>query len=385
MRSKNIVKLSAAGSGKTWGICNDALSIVNDAANKKKVLITTYTNKGIEAINQEIKKQNFGVLSERIVVRSWYRFLLYDLIRPYQSFITGINTIKSFDFNNLYGRINYFAYGEKQRYINSRCNILANYASELAIYLNSQSKGMVIDRLEKIYSHIFIDEIQDMAGNDLDIIDLFMDSDIITICVGDNKQATYKTHNTQKRKKQAGKNVWMFFTYLESKGKANFEYNLVSRRFNQRICQFANYVFPNESNISACMGEKTDHDGVFLILKDDVFKYYNYFKPIVLRYDKDTITDGLPSLNFGQCKGMTFDRVLIYPNKTFRDFIWGKKLNAPQKYYVAVTRPRYSIAIVLDEFPNNPSYQTETIRLGDIEITAKRFSEGETSRGDQYV
>lgn len=36
MPSKNLVKLSAAGSGKTWGICSDALSIVNDAANKKK-------------------------------------------------------------------------------------------------------------------------------------------------------------------------------------------------------------------------------------------------------------------------------------------------------------------------------------------------------------
>jgi hypothetical protein len=382
MPSKNLVKLSAAGSGKTWGICNDALSIVNDAANKKKVLITTYTNKGIEAINQEIKKQNYGVLSERIVVRSWYQFLLYDLIRPYQSFITGINTIKSFDFSNLYGKINYFAHGKKQRYINSRGNILANYASELALYLNSQSKGMVIDRLEKIYSHFFVDEIQDMAGNDLDIIDLLMDSAIITICVGDNKQATYKTHNTQKRKKQAGKNVWMFFNYLESKGKANFEYNLVSRRFNQRICQFANSIFPNENNISTCMEEKTDHDGVFLILKDDVPMYYDYFKPVVLRHDKNTLTDGYSALNFGQCKGMTFERILIYPNKTLRDFIFGKELSSQQKYYVAVTRPKYSIAIVLDEFPNNPSYQTETIRLGDTEITAKRFSEGESSKGD---
>ena len=35
MPSKNIVKLSAAGSGKTWGICNDALSIVNDAEIRK--------------------------------------------------------------------------------------------------------------------------------------------------------------------------------------------------------------------------------------------------------------------------------------------------------------------------------------------------------------
>ena len=34
------------------------------------------------------------------------------------------------------------------------------------------------------------------------------------------------------------------------------------------------------------MKEKTEHDGVFLILRDDVHIYYNYFKPVVLKYDK---------------------------------------------------------------------------------------------------
>ena len=79
---------------------------------------------------------------------------------------------------------------------------------------------------------------------------------------------------------------------------------------------------------------------------------------------------------------MTFERVLIYPNKTLIDFIFGRKLNSQQKYYVAVTRPKYSIAIVLDKFPNNPSYQTEIISLGGTKITAKRFIEGEASKGD---
>lgn len=384
MQSKNIVKLSAAGSGKTWDICNNALSIINDAAHEKRVLITTYTNKGVETINKEIKEQNFGVLSERIIVRSWYRFLLHDLIRPYQTFITDINAIKSFDFSNLYGykSIKFFKKGEKKRYLNLQGNVYANQASELAVYLNLESKGMVIERLEKIYSHIFIDEIQDMTGDDLNIIELLMDSAIVTVCVGDNKQATYKTHNTQKRKKHAGANIWTFFNYLESTGKAKFEYSLVSKRFNQRICNFANFVFPNQNEISTCMKEKTEHDGVFLILRKDVPIYYNYFEPTVLKYDKNTSTEGYCSLNFGQCKGMTFNRVLIYPNDTFKDFIWGKKLKSPYKYYVAVTRPKYSIAIVLDEFPDNPLYRTEIIKLGDEEITAKRFVKGESHGGD---
>lgn len=382
MLLSNTVRLSAAGSGKTWGICNDALSIVNDAGHKKKILITTYTVKGVETINQAIKKQNFGVLSEHIVVRSWYQFLLRDLILPYQTFIASINAIRTIDFSNLYGRINYFARGQKRRYINSRGDVLANHVSELAIDLNYLSNGKVIERLEKIYSHVFVDEVQDMAGYDLDIIELLMNSSIATVCVGDNKQATYRTHNAQKNRKKAGKNIWIFFNEMAKKGIVDFEFDLVSKRFNQRICQFVNYLFPNENNISTSMKEKTDHDGVFLILKDDVPDYYKCFEPVVLKYDKRTPTYGYHSFNFGQCKGMTFDRVLIYPNNPLKKFIEGKELNSPQKYYVAVTRAKHSIAIVLDEFPNNPSYQTEIIKLGNNEIIARRFTGGETNKGD---
>ncbi len=39
----NIVKISAAGSGKTYDICHDALNVVAD--NTHKVLIVTYTNR----------------------------------------------------------------------------------------------------------------------------------------------------------------------------------------------------------------------------------------------------------------------------------------------------------------------------------------------------
>lgn len=374
MPLKNTIKMSAAGSGKTWGICNDALAIIADPDYSKRVLITTFTNKGVETIEKEIRKQNHGVLEARIVVYSWYQFLLYELIRPYQTYIAGINEIKSFDFSNMFGRINYQTAGNKRRYINVHGNVLANQASELVILLNGRSKGLVINRLEQIYSHVFIDEIQDMAGNDLGVISLLLDSTIATICVGDNKQATYRTHNTSKNKKQTGKNIWEFFSSVSNSGKADVELNLVSRRFNEQICGFANLIYPNENNISTQMTETTEHDGVFLIMRDDVLSYYKAFLPTVLKYDKKTETDGFESFNFGQCKGVTFERVLIYPNGPLKDFInTGKALGSQQKYYVAATRPKYSLAIVVDTFPNNEKFAKETICVGKINIQAMRF------------
>lgn len=378
MLSKNVIKLSAAGSGKTWGICNDALAIITYPEYSKRILITTYTNKGVETIEKEIRKQNQGVLDPRIIVYTWYQFLLTELIRPYQTCIAGINEIKSFDFSKMYGRINYQSAGDKRRYISVYGNVLANQASELAILLNHLSKGRVVSRQERIYSHIFIDEIQDMVGNDLEIISLLINSKIATICVGDNKQATYCTHNTSKNKKQTGKNIWEYFSSIHEAGKADLELKLVSRRFNKEICSFANQIYPNGNRITTEMTETTDHDGVYLILRSDVCFYYNAFFPTVLKYDKNTDTDGFESFNFGQCKGVTFDRVLVYPNGPLNDFIYkGKQLNCQQKYYVAVTRPRYSIAFAVNTFPRNEMFTEEVIHLDNMDIKAMRFICGE--------
>lgn len=373
MQSKNLIKCSAAGSGKTWGICNSALDIIR-GGNGKKILITTYTNKGVEAIEKEFKSQNNGILDKQVVIISWYEFLLCDLIKPYQTYLTNINEVKSFDFSHMYGAKNFAKIGTKERYITKSGNIKANFASEMALQLNIMSENKVIKRLEKIYGYTFIDEIQDMAGYDLNLIEMIMDSSISTVCVGDNKQATYRTHNTQKAKRQTGANVWSFFEYLQTHNKAYIENNSCSRRFNNEICSFANTIFPNENNITTCMDEKTEHDGVFLISREDVSTYYNYFKPIVLKYDKNTQTDGYPSYNFGQCKGLTFERVLIYPNNPLNDFIDGKPLKSPHKYYVAVTRPKYSLAIVSDKYPTSNG-KREVLRLGEKTITLIRLNE----------
>ena len=42
----NKAKMSAAGSGKTWDICHEALEVVTHT--DKRALIVTYTNRGAE-------------------------------------------------------------------------------------------------------------------------------------------------------------------------------------------------------------------------------------------------------------------------------------------------------------------------------------------------
>ena len=303
---------------------------------------------------------------------TWYSFVLNELIKPYQSIMFGINEVKSIDFTDAYGKINYNKIGTRERYITINGDIKSNVIAELALRINEKSQGKVLNRLNKVYSHVFIDEVQDIAGYDLNIIEVLMRSDLAVTCVGDNKQATFRTNNSTKNKSKSGTNVWDFFQKLILEEIVEVRKNLVSRRFNQEICSFANEVYSNENNISTSMKQTTEHDGVILIKKKDIHQYYDYYKPIVLKYDKRTLTDEYQSYNFGECKGMTFERVLVYPNGPFKDFLLkGKKIKTPQKYYVAATRAKYSIAFVVDDLPQNVEWlkrEELSIRNDNIEI-----------------
>ena len=246
MQLNNIVIMAAAGAGKTHDICKEVIE--NAKTTNKKILITTYTNKGIESIEKEYKKQNNGVIDKNVVILSWFQFLLRELVKPYQSSILNkINIINSIDFNHQYGYINFNPRGTSKHYMLNN-NILSNTVSEFAIDSNIKSNNKVMQRLEEIYSHIYIDEIQDLAGEDIEILNLFFNSKIQIQCVGDVKQSTYTTYNAKKNKKITGIHLIDFFKELERKGIITLVFNNKTRRFGREICEFSNSICNDKNN-----------------------------------------------------------------------------------------------------------------------------------------
>ena len=71
---------------------------------------------------------------------------------------------------------------------------------------------------------------------------------------------------------------------------------------------------------------------------------------MILRYDKRTNCCNYSAINFGDSKGLTFARVLIFPNDPIKKYLaigdseHVKKSRA--KFYVAITRAKYSVAFV---------------------------------------
>ena len=57
-------------------------------------------------------------------------------------------------------------------------------------------------------------------------------------------------------------------------------------------------------------------------------------------------------MNFGESKGATFDRVLIYPTVDMINWIVNNKSKltdgARAKFYVGLTRAKYSVAVIFD-------------------------------------
>ena len=79
--------------------------------------------------------------------------------------------------------------------------------------------------------------------------------------------------------------------------------------------------------------------------------YMSQFNPQALRDRITTANDvELSFRNFGTVKGLTFDRVIIYPTKSITAFLpKGTKLKPKTAcgLYVAVTRAKHSVAFVV--------------------------------------
>ena len=77
------------------------------------------------------------------------------------------------------------------------------------------------------------------------------------------------------------------------------------------------------------------------------------YNPVQLRDSKKRIVDkNYMVMNFGESKGLSFDRVLIYPTKPFIDWFMNNESELAEtsrsKLYVAITRARYSVGIVVN-------------------------------------
>jgi DNA helicase-2/ATP-dependent DNA helicase PcrA len=338
----NLAVVAAAGSHKTQHIVDSVLSDPH-----KRVLVTTYTNENLQQLHNRLSSGT-GILPPHVTLKGWFSFLLSDCARPYQSFVfDDVGIIKGFDF---VGKRHRFAkkVQPKTYYLDAHGAMFRDGVSEFACQANELSDGRMVGRLSAVYDHIYIDEVQDLAGYDLELLELLLDSPVGVTVVGDPRQGTFVTNTSARNRSFRGSGV---ANWLNSRSaKCTIENRCESFRCNQAICDFADGLYPDLPATTSKNGDVTGHDGIFVIKPADVADYVAQYKPNVLRHNKRSDTLGLAALNFGASKGCTFQRVLIFPTQPMVEYYKTRdpsKAGDIPKLYVAVTRAKYSVTFVI--------------------------------------
>ena len=267
----NKLIIAAAGSGKTTYLVNKALENKNE-----KILITTYTISNEAEIRKKLMGKN-NFIPNNITIQTWFSFLFQHGVKPYQGclyekIIKGVLFVDSpsgVKYRDRRGFSVCYQEGKdfEEYYFSKGCKIYSDKLSKFVYRCNKSSNGNVIDRISRIYSQIYIDEIQDLAGYDLEIIKLLLKSRSNTLMVGDPRQVIYLTHHERKYHKYSNGAIKEFVRTECKNLDCKIDENSlnVSYRNNQKICDYSAKLYPDYNSCKSMQNKKTNHDGVFLI------------------------------------------------------------------------------------------------------------------------
>ncbi|HCR2014723.1 TPA: ATP-dependent helicase [Enterobacter asburiae] len=341
----NELILAVAGSRKTQGIIDHCAKIDG----QKRVLVLTFTQFNQNEIRNRLS--HCAGNSLHIEVLGWYTFLIRHFAKPFLPYKFPGQRILGFNFD---GRPYMMAKGIN-RFLDKNNHAYACELARLSAELINASQGALIFRLESIYDEILIDEVQDLSGYDLDILDSLLATAINLKMVGDMRQAVLSTNpRGSKHKKYQNTNMLSWFLEREEKGIIKIIERFTTWRCHHLISDYADTIFSPEWGFPKTKSENhtvTCHDGVFLVMKEHVEDYIKTFKPQCLRNSKSSgKAYNFDFINFKASKGSTFERILIIPTSGIETFIQKNEYlesTAAATFYVAVTRAQQSVAIVV--------------------------------------
>jgi DNA helicase-2/ATP-dependent DNA helicase PcrA len=230
--------------------------------------------------------------------------------------------------------------------------------TDFACLLIEKSGGLSIERIKGIYDSIVVDEAQDLAGWDLELIEILLRSGLNIKLVGDPFQSTYATNSGTKNSQYRGRNILRKFLEWEASGLVRIQYSVDSFRCVREICEFTNALFLGELCMRSQNLTVTEHDGMFLVEHREVGEYIKKYSPQVLRYDRRSGMEYCSALNYGESKGLTFDRVLIIPHGPLTKYLQSGNAQhlekSIEKVYVALTRARQSVAFLVADGFSSP-------------------------------
>ncbi|MES9975043.1 MAG: DNA helicase UvrD [Candidatus Thiodiazotropha sp.] len=328
--------LAVAGSGKTT-------KILEAVTEEKRSLVVTYTNENLRSLEESLH-QKFGYIPTNITLITYFSFLYSFCFRPFFSYGLRDNGI----FWEIPGvfppKSNPAHYITESGYL---------YGNRVAKYVQEHGGiPKIIARLEKYFDDFLIDEIQDFAANDFNLITTISDADIDFLLVGDYFQHTFDTSRDGQIRTNLHKNgLGAYLEEFENKG-FSIDTSSLSKthRCSPSVCDFITdhigigIESHRDDNTEVTVVE--DVDTALLLFQDDD-KVKLFFQDHG-KYDCN-------SNNWGKCKGLNnYGDVCVVLNKKssklFRSGALGKLPESSRnKLYVACSRVNGSLYVLFEE------------------------------------
>lgn len=333
------VVFAVAGSGKTS-------SIIDKINDDSRCLIITYTDNNTRNLKRRIIRK-VGKIPEGVRVYSYFTFLYSFCYRPlcgYEVKTKGIN------FN--YPLPQYAQRTKKDtraHYIDKHNRLFSSRIAKFLIEFDVVSE--VMERIEKFFDLVCVDEVQDFAANDFNFLCELANTNAEMLLVGDFYQHTFDTSrdgNTQK-------NLYdCFDKYCKKLDKAGFNIDLKtlshSYRCSPNICSFV------EKELGVKIrSHREDKVDVKLVTDDiEIERIFSDNSIVKLFYQKSDSYHGNTE-NWGNTKGLDkFQDVCVVLNPTTFKAFDSRVLNklpptTKNKLYVACTRAKGNLYFLAEE------------------------------------
>ena len=125
------------------------------------------------------------------------------------------------------------------------------------------------------------------------------------------------------------------------------------------ICEVSSRLFPamiasRACDCGRCREQPATFTGFYILPISEYAHYLANVRPMQLRdkINSKGVDHRSPAMNFGESKGRAFDHVVILPTEPMRTWLSDQatelKAQSRAKFYVALTRARHSVAVVMD-------------------------------------
>lgn len=330
------VIFAVAGSGKTT-------RIVNSLSRDKRSLVVTYTIANYENLYRKIIQKFDGDWPKNIVLMRYFSFLCSFCYKPFLSDEIKARGIIYEDNPNRYARQTDRAY-----FITNNGYL---YSNRLSFMLEAnQVIGDIQNRIVRYFDEFIVDEVQDIAGRDFNLLEKLMETNVSQLFVGDFYQHTFDTS------RDGNVNGKLF------ESKANYEKRFTGKGF---ICDNTSLINSWRCSQSVCQyitdnlgieihSNRSEDDDTNILLVSDPGKIQHIIadrKIVKLHYQRGRSL-GFNHFNWGETKGEDgHNDVCVYLNKTTaKAYSAGKLLTLKpatrNKLYVAITRAHGNVYFV---------------------------------------